>query len=476
MTVLLTGGDLDRDAVRRVAREDAPVALADEARAGMAERRAIVEEVLAAGDAAYGLTTAVGVLKRVRVDDTAAAYAASMILDHRVGQGPAAGGDVVRATMLRLANAFAEGSPGVRPELADRLVSALNAGECPPVRILGSLGQADLAPMADLAAALFADVPLAAGEGLALVSSNAFATASASLALDDAADLGASLEIAGALSLEGLGANPTCLHPAIAEVRPYPGIRAALGRLHALLDGSGLWEPGTARSLQDPLTFRNLPQIAGAWRDAFEHADAQLAIELNASESNPIVVVRERRVVSVANFEMLPVAAALDYLRVVLATLLAASAERAVKLLETTWSGLPTGLVPRPGTPAAGLAYLGIAAQALANEARLLAQPVSPELTSTAHAEGIEDRATNAPLAARRLAEQVALGRRIAAIEMAVACQAGELRGIRPGRGTEAARRTIRRHVPFLGPDDHVPDLTPLVHGLEARAFAGIPG
>ena len=80
--------------------------------------------------------------------------------------------------------------------------------------------------------------------------------------------------------------------------------------------------------------------------DVLDHVEAQLAIELNASQGNPIVVLVEERVVSVANFEILPLAAALDYLRIVLATALASSAERTVKLLGAPWSGLPTGLTP----------------------------------------------------------------------------------------------------------------------------------
>jgi len=147
---------------------------------------------------------------------------------------------------------------------------------------------------------------------------------------------------------------------------------------------------------------------------------------------------------------------------------LSASTERAVKLLESPWSGLPTGLARQPDSSDPGLAYLAIVSQSLAAEARLLAQPVSLEMASTAHAEGIEDRATMAPLAARRLAEQVALGRRIVAIELVVAAQAVDLRGSRPlGRGTTEARAFVRDVVPPLGPGDVVPDVEPLVTRLD---------
>jgi histidine ammonia-lyase len=472
MTVVLDGRSLSREDVVRVARQGMAVALDPNAASAMAEAHGVVLEAAAAGRPVYGVTTAVGVLKRVAVTEPdAAAYSRRMIRHHLVAQGEAAPKDVVRAAMLRLANAFAGGTTGVRPALAERLVTALNDGEVPRVRRLGSVGQADLAAMADLAQGLFGDADLEAGEGLSLVSSNAFATGWAALAVSDAGRLVETLDTSGALSLEGLGANPAALDPVVAATRPYPGIRGALERIRALLEGSAIFEPDGARNLQDPLTFRNLPHLQGAARDALDHVERQLDIELNASDSNPVVVAKERRLVSVANFEILPLAAALDYLRIVLASVIGASAERALKLLETPWSGLPTGLVPTGDTSHPGLSYLGIAAQALAAEARLLAQPVSFELTSTAHAEGIEDRTTMAPLAARRLAEQVALGERVAAIELTVAAQAAQLRGRRLGRGTTTALARIRKVVPYLDADREVPDVEPLVDVVRTGAF-----
>ncbi len=473
MTVVLTGRDLTRAQLVRVARTGEPVSLDPAALTAMAASRAVVERSLERADPVYGLSTAVGVLKRVAVGGTEAAeYSRRMIRHHLVGQGPNASPELTRATMVRLANGFAGGSVGVRPVLAERLVATLNAGDLPRIRTLGSIGQADLAQMADLADGVFADMELAAGEGLALLGSNSFSTAGAALAVSDAADLLDVQETAGALSLEALAANPTMLHPAIGDVRPYPGLQHSLAHLAALLEGSFLWDGGHARNLQDPLTFRNLPQIQGACRDVLAHVEAQLAIELNASQGNPIVVPAEGRVVSVANFEVLPLAVATDYLRIALATALSASAERVVKLLETPWSGLPTGLVPSGGTADAGLSYHGIACQALAAEAHLLAQPVSFETVSTAHAEGIEDRATMAPLSARRLAEMVELGRRIAAVELAVGAQAAELRGLEPrGRGTGRAATIVRQAVPFLGDGDVVSDVEPLVELVRTGAF-----
>jgi histidine ammonia-lyase len=211
VSVVLTGHDLTREDLVRVARAGETVLLDPTAVANMRATRDVVDERLVAGDSIYGGSTAVGVLKRATVSlAEAGAFSNRLIGQHQIAQGDAASPDIVRATMLRLANGFAAGYPGVRPVLAERLVDALNAGRTPRVRSLGSVGQADLAPMADLAADLFEGESLEAGEGLALVSSNAFSTATAALAVADAAALIQAMELAGACSLEALGPIRTC--------------------------------------------------------------------------------------------------------------------------------------------------------------------------------------------------------------------------------------------------------------------------
>jgi histidine ammonia-lyase len=465
MTVVLSGHDLTLDEVVRVARGGEPVALAPEAVERMVDARAIVERAVARGETVYGITTGVASRKRVKVGpDELATFNRSLIQSHRVGQGPEAAREVVRATMLRSANGFASGTVGVRPQLAERLVEALNAGEAPRVRLLGSVGQSDLAPNADLAHALFEDVPLAAGEALALVNNNAFSTGFAALAFADAERLVDALHVAAALDLEAFAANLSILDPAVASSRPYPGLLSSLERLRALLDGSYAWQPGAARNLQDPLSFRGIPQVLGAVRDALDFVQRQLAIELNAASSNPLVVAGEERVISASNLDVAPLAAALDFLRIALAPVLTTANERLMKLLQAPFSGLNDGLAARSGSHEDGLAEFGNVGHALTAEARLLAQPVSFEIASTTQAEGIEDRMTMAPLAARRLAEMVELGERIVAVELVVAAQAVELRNPPVlGAGTHRALELVRERVPFTGEGRTLPpDLEPV--------------
>ena len=473
--LVVTGETLTAADVVQVARDGRPVELDPGARDRMQAAWEITQETLLAGQPVYGLTTGVGAHKRLAMSaEQLGRFGELLLPSHRVGQGPPAPPDIVRATIVRQVNGLARGTAGVRPELAIRLCEALNAREEPEVRMLGSLGQADLAPLADLVHAVLGDAGVTGPETLALINTNAFSTAISTLALADCRLLLESLDVAGALDLEAFAANLSVLHPAVAEVRPYPGLAASLARLRRLLEGSYLWQEGAARNLQDPLTFRNLAHVHGAAREALAHAEAMLAIELNAAQHNPLLVADERRFVSVANFDVSPLAAAVDLVRIALAPVVTSACERALKLLGSHYSGLPLGLCADPDEPEDALSEFGVAIAALTAEARLLAPPVSYELSTTGVAEGIEDRMTMAPLGGRRLAEMVGLGHRIAAIELVIAAQAVDLR--RPpalGAATGRLHALVREAIPFTGrgmPPPH--DLVPLLDLLRSGAVA----
>jgi histidine ammonia-lyase len=459
MTVKLTGDGLRLEDVLRVARERAPVALAPGTADRVRAARAVVEAVVEAGAPVYGVTTGVGVRKRMRVDPSELPeFNRRLILEHLVGQGDAAPADVVRAQLLLVANGFARGTSGVTLELVEHLISRLNDGATPHVRTLGSIGMADLPANADLAHGVLDGLELGAKEGIALLDNNAFSTALASLALADAVGLLDSLDVAAALDLEALGGNLSILHPAAGRQA------ATVERLRVLLAGSYLWEEGAARNLQDPLSFRCIPNVHGAARETLDFALARLERELNTSQENPIVVVDERRVISVGNFDSLSLASALDFVRIALVPVLTTVSERSVKLLQAPVTGLPEGLAAEPGLAESAYSEFGVPLQALAAEAKLLAQPVSIETGSTSHHEGTEDRMTLAPLGARRLAQLVELGERLGAIELAVAAQAIHLRGSpKLGAGTGALYARVRELVPPLRRGDAPPDdLEPL--------------
>ena len=461
-TIVLSGHDLTREELVSVARCGAQIEIAPGSLAAMARARTVADRAIAAETPAYGVTTGVGSRKAFRIEG--AGHDRLLVRQHLIAQGPPVAHDIVRATALRLGNALLSATTVARPELAVHVIEALNHDRLPAIRALGSIGQSDLAQMADLANGLLDGFELVQGEAITLLNQNAFSTALGALAITDARVLLEALDCAGALDLEALGANRDSIHPAVGRSRPYPGLIATIERLNELLDGSEV----EARSLQDPLSFRTLAQLHGAARDAMGFVETQLGIELNAAQSNPLVLVDEDRVISVGNFDIQPLATALDLARLALAPVITSAAERAVKLLQAPLTGLPEGLGAHPALAESGLSELGIAVQAFAAEARLLAQPVSFELVSTTQAEGIEDRMTMAPLGARRLDAMVELGARVVSVELLLAAQACDLRGVKLGSGTSAVHAAVRRFAPFLDEGDVLPDLELLVDAIRS--------
>ncbi len=460
MTVELTGHGLTLDAVVRVARASERVELSTGAVARMRERRVVVERASREGTPTYGVTTGVGMRRDADVSASdATAFNRSAISGHLVGLGPPAADEIVRAALLCHANALAAGYQGARPEIALAYVDALNDSNVPRVSSLGTVGQSDLALNADLAHGVLGELDLEAGEALALLNGNAFSTGHAALAVADASALMRWIDAAAALDFEAFRGNVGALHPEVAVARGSEGLGETLARLHSLLDGSALWEAGAARFLQDPLTFRCVPQVHGAARDALRFVEGQVVVELNAHQGNPLIVPAEGRLVSVGNFDSQALATALDLARLALAPVLTAAVERTLKLLSPRFSGLTEGLVVTSGSWQDGLSELGVAAQAVAAEARLLAQPVSVELASTMQESGVEDRTSLSSLAARRLTEMLDLGARLVAVELVVAAQAIDLRGdVTLGGGAATAHAFLRERVPFLDS----PQLMPL--------------
>jgi histidine ammonia-lyase len=452
--IILTGEGLRIADVVSVARDGRPVRLSDDAVERMRAARAVVTGMIASGQPVYGLTTGVGALREVAQDpEDAERYNHLTIQAHCTAHGPPLPDSVVRAAMVHRANAFARGRSMVRPDVAQAYVDALNDGVTPLVHSIGSVGQSDLPAMAEVARGLLErGLRLEQGEALALLNANSLSVGLGALALADARNLLDALDVVAALSMEGFAANASVLHPDVAAARPYRGLSDTIARLRELLDGSYLWQPDAARQLQDPLSFRSIPQIHGAARDAFEFAEGQLQIELNSSGDNPMLARLEERFISVGNFDITPVAAAIDFARLALGQVLTAACERVQKHLAKHFSGIATGLRAVEG-PDDALALIGGGAAALAAEARLLAGPVSLDLPTSSIAGGIEDHLTMAPLGVRRLAEMVSLGSRLVAVELVVAAQAVDLRGVGPlGRGTADAYAHTRELISFVGP------------------------
>jgi histidine ammonia-lyase len=482
---LLLDASLTLEDVADVALRRRRVELAEPARARIAAARDATDALLARGERVYGLTTGVGALKRVSVGrDEQLAFNRLMLLSHRTGTGPDVPEPVARAVMLAQLAGFAKGRSGVRPQLADHLVAALNAGLVPHMRTTGSLGQSDLGPLADLAGALTGDGEWAAElgrlgleaweptakEALAFVNANGFSLGWAALGLVDVAGLLDRFDEAAALTFEGMLGNVQALDPAVADARPVPGIAEEIERLQALLRGGSLLSGTLHRHLQDPLTMRVVPQTHAAARTAVAHARTIVEAELTSSHDNPSIT-PDGRALSNGNFDSVPYGVTLDYARIALAHVITASCERANKLVHSAFSGLPTGLRDDDAASADGLGIVVYGASAAAAEARLLALPATLDLSTSSTAEGIEDRVIPTPVAARRVVEMARLGRYVAAVELYLAAQAVDLRDRvgELGEGTRRAYDLVRAHAPRRGEGEPpLADLSPLEHALES--------
>ena len=483
---VLVGGDhLSIADVVRVA-DGTPARLHDRARDRMRDAQEAFACALEDHAPVYGLSTGVGPQKVVTVNgDEQERFNRLMVLAHCVGHGEPAPPEFVRAAMIVRSHGLAQAATAARPEVVEALLGALNADVIPTVHLVGSLGQADLSPLAEIARALIGEGPdapllqraglaplrLAPGEGLALISANAFAVGIAALASAQADTALRALERSAALSYEGFSANISAIDKAVGALRPHSGVEETIDALRGLLAGGALLGGSrAAANLQDPLCFRVVPQTHGATHCALSHLRSTIETELGSASDNPALVGRDGSILANGNHDATPLAVALDHARLGLAQAVTIANERVQKLLDDRFSRLPAGLRAHPGLADDGLGVLGHGASALAAEARLLAAPVCLEQPTSSAAAGIEDRIALAPTAARRLYEMSSQTLRLAAVELVCAAQAVDLRSVSEllGDGTADTYRAVRRQIPFTGPSQAPSDdLEPLVRWLQ---------
>jgi len=474
--VVIDGESLTLEALEAVAVHGAAVRPAEAATRKMAATRAALEARVGHGRPVYGVNTGFGSLSDVTIDTAqVGALQLNLVRSHAFGVGDPTSVDGTRATILLRANVLAKGYSGVRPVIVEKLLDLLNCRVHPVIPEKGSVGASgDLAPLAHLAlvligegeavrdgqrmpgsqalaAAGLAPVALQAKEGLALVNGTCFSAGLGALALLRGERLARIADVAGAMSLDALRGTPAAFDPRVHRVRPHHGHDACAGNLIRLLEGSEIRESHRdCPRVQDPYSLRCMPQVHGASRSAMAFARRALEIELNAATDNPLVF-EDGDVVSAGNFHGQPIALALDVLAIGLAELGAIAERRIDTMMDAHRSGLPPFLAQDPGLNS-GLMLAQVTAAALASENKRLAAPASVDsIPTSAEKEDHVSMSAEAARKALRLCDHV---RDILAIELLCACQGLEfLRPMQSGRGVEAGRALIRRHVPPLAAD-----------------------
>jgi histidine ammonia-lyase len=493
---LLIHGALSLDEVERVAREHLQVQLADDARARMQASRAVVETIVREQRVVYGITTGFGALADLVIPvDRLRELQINLIRSHAAGVGEPLDEAETRATMLLRANVLALGRSGVRPKLVELLLALLNRGVHPVIPSLGSVGASgDLAPLSHLALVLVGEgeavvggarlsggaalaraglepIVLEAKEGLALNNGTQVQTAIGVLALLRAERVLETLEVAGAMSLEGLRGTPDAFDEAIQQARPQPGQLVSASRLRTLLAQSEIREShrhGDPR-VQDAYSLRCMPQVHGAGRQGLQYVRQVLEVEVNSATDNPLIFAEDARVLSGGNFHGQPVAQALDLLALICADLGAMSERRVARLVDPALSGLPPFLTRDPGVNS-GLMMAQIVAASLVSELRLRAQPASADNVPTDA--NREDHVSMGVAAALKARAAVALLETLAALELLAAAQALEfLQPLRPGRGVAIAYDRIRAAIRALEQDR---ELSPDIAAIESLVRAGV--
>jgi histidine ammonia-lyase len=498
---ITVSGSLSLADVERVALDPAVrLRLGDDARERVRAARRVVEDVVRDGRVVYGITTGFGALSEVVIPpDRIRELQLNLIRSHAAGVGEPLSTAETRAIMVLRANTLSAGYSGVRDQLLDLLLECVNRGVHPVIPSRGSVGASgDLAPLSHLALVLIGEgvahvggermsgaealasvglqpIVLEAKEGLALNNGTQMHAGVGILALLRAERALETLEVAGAMSLEGLRGTPDAFDAAIHRIRPQRGQLTSAARLRTLLAESEIREShrhGDPR-VQDAYSLRCMPQVHGAARQALEYVRSVLEVEANSVTDNPLIFPEDGRVISGGNFHGQAGAQVLDLLAIACADLGSISERRIARLVDPALSGLPPFLVQSAGVNS-GMMMAQIVAASLVAELRLRASPASVDSVPTDANK--EDHVSMGPSAALKARDAVSLLETMAALELMTAAQALEfLRPLKPGRGVAAAYDIVRAQVPALHSDRVLaPDIEAIEALVRAGAFADI--
>ncbi|MBS1616769.1 MAG: histidine ammonia-lyase [Bacteroidetes bacterium] len=450
------------------------ILLSEAARHRITANRNYLEKKLQGGGTYYGINTGFGSLCDVRVaDDELAQLQENLVCSHACGMGDEVPQEIVRLMLLLKVQGLSQGYSGVRLELVERLVDFYNLSITPVVYEQGSLGASgDLAPLAHLSLALLgkgevyfkgtkckADealrasglkpMRLAAKEGLALLNGTQFMSAYAVWALRAANRLTAWAAGIAALSADAFDAKSEPFTEIIHKLRPHPGQARAATEMLEWLEGSALQQV-PKKQVQDPYSFRCIPQVHGATLDVLRMATEVIETELRSVTDNPIVSEAEDHILSGGNFHGQPLALQLDFLAIALAEL-ANISERRCYLLISGQRGLPPFLAPNAGLNS-GFMIAQYTAASIVSQNKGLCMPASVD--SIVSSNGQEDHVSMGANAATKLYRVLKNLQRVLAIEWICAAQALEFR--RPSKTSpllEQLWNRLRDKVPFMEQD-----------------------
>jgi histidine ammonia-lyase len=450
--VELTGHSLSLTDIKKICYEREFVSISKVSMQKVAESRAAVDKIVAEKRTIYGINTGFGKFSDVIIDESDVnKLQMNLIRSHACGVGDPFPEIVSRAMVLLRLNALIKGFSGIRPVIAERLVTLLNSHIHPVIPQQGSLGASgDLAPLSHLALVLAGEgkvhykgtvcrtedayeqerllpLVLQAKEGLALINGTQAMTAMGVINWIEANDLAYQSEWIAALTMEGLEGIIDAFHPAIHEARGYPQQTAVAERMRSLLSGSKLITKQGEKRVQDAYSLRCIPQVHGASWQALDYVKEKLEIEMNAATDNPLIFDGGETVISGGNFHGQPIAIAMDFMKIAVAEFASISERRIERLVNPQLNDLPPFLSAQPGLQS-GAMIMQYCAASLVSENKTLAHPASVDsIPSSANQ---EDHVSMGTIAARHAYSIIQNVRRVLAIECICALQAVQYRGV----------------------------------------------
>lgn len=456
---------LSIDAIHTILLEDKKLALSEEAIVNIEKCRKYLDDKMKShNEPIYGINTGFGSLCNVKISiDNLTKLQENLIKSHACGTGEEVPSEVVKIMLLLKIQSLSYGYSGVQLVTVQRLIDFYNYDILPVIYTQGSLGASgDLAPLAHLSLPLIGEgevymdgfrqpankvlekmnwqpIVMLSKEGLALLNGTQFMSAYGVYILLKSCKLSYLADLIGAVSLEGFDGRMEPFNDLIHLIRPHKGQIQTARRLTELLEDSEIVAQ-PKKHVQDPYSFRCMPQVHGASKDTIEYVKKVFRTEINSVTDNPNIFVGEDEIISGGNFHGQPLALAFDFLGIALSELGSISERRTYQLISGL-RDLPAFLVDNPGLNS-GFMIPQYTAASIASQNKQLATPAS--IDSIVSSNGQEDHVSMGANAATKTLRIVDNLERILAIELMNASQAIEFR--RPLKSSEFIEMFIKSY------------------------------
>jgi histidine ammonia-lyase len=422
----------------------------------------------------YGINTGFGSLCNTKINNNQLEQLQeNLVMSHACGTGEELPQEIVKLMLLLKAKGLAKGYSAAKVETVERLLYFYNKNIIPVVYTQGSLGASgDLAPLAHLSLPLIGKgevyyngvkmptlealkaeglnpIKLSSKEGLALLNGTQFMSSVGVWMIIQLKKMVTFSEKVAAMSLDAFDARIEPFDVLIHKARPYNGQYLTAMNIRKFLAGSEIISQ-PKQHVQDPYSFRCIPQVIGACRDAIDYVEKVLETEINSVTDNPTVFPDDDKIISGGNFHGQPLAMAFDYLALAIAEI-GNIAERRVYKLISGQRGLPPFLVANPGLNS-GFMIPQYTAASIVSQNKQLATPCSIDTIDSSN--GQEDHVSMGANAATRLLRMFENLKRLVAIELLNAAQALDFRKpLKSSEEIEVLKQNFRTFVPFISND-----------------------